>query len=279
MKITFDIDSNFKFHLNEALYWMNKALKGNDPDKYKYTLLFSAFCIELGLVAAALNIWGREEIFKKDKTIPYWELEKKWEGRLEEIIIKSFSGLEVWDTEENTPRSSVTIDKDVLKKTLRKGVINQRNKLVHSEGEFDTSQLVKDATTSLLLVNIMLPDNLKFDHSLSENNIEFILNNNIFANIMSHLIKEFVIFTESEGGVELSTIDTSDLRECSQCGNDSLLILELDKLAYLCQLCLEHGYLGHCIQCDNLILPSNVHKWDDNGTTHICDYCFDDFGK
>ncbi len=50
MKISFDSDSNFKFHLNEALYWMNKALNGNDQVNYKYTLLFSDFCIELGLL-------------------------------------------------------------------------------------------------------------------------------------------------------------------------------------------------------------------------------------
>ncbi len=94
---------------------------------------------------------------------------------MEEIITNLFSGLEVWDSEENTPRSSVTIDKSVLKTTIQNGVIDQRNKLVHSEGEFDTNKLVSDATASLLLVNIMLPENLKFHQTLYEKNIEFFL--------------------------------------------------------------------------------------------------------
>ena len=281
MQITFDMDSNFKFHLNEALYWMNKALNGNDQAIYKYALLFSAFCIELGLLAAARAIYGSEKVYEKNtkKTINYSKLEKIFEDSLEEIIAKSFLGLEVWDEEENTSRSIVTIDKSVLKTILKEGIIERRNKLIHSEGEFETNQLINDATASLLLLNIILPENLKFYNSLSENNIEFILTSNIFANIIPDILKEFVVFSESNHETDLSAFDTSDLRECAECGNDSLLILELDKLAYLCQLCLVHGYLVDCIQCGSLIVPSNAYKWDDKGTTHICENCFDNFGN
>lgn len=277
MKITFDIDNKLEFYLNEALSWMKLALTQNNANNYKYLVLFSAFCIEHGLLAAVRDLYGDEKIYEKksikNRTIKFAKLVEILENDLDKNITKLFTGLEVWDVQENESKSSVSFDTTILKKIMREGVIERRNELLHSEGEFDTEELMENIKGSLLLLNLILPKRLKFNHSLSVINIEFVLKNDIFWKIMPNVVKEFIVFDERENRSELCEADLIDLHECPECGENSLLILELNTLAYLCQLCLEHGYLVRCIQCDKLILPSQ--KWDDKGISHICEYCCD----
>lgn len=262
---------------------MNKALTNNNQDYYKYTVLFSAFGIELGLLLLIRDLLGPETIYNKDlsKTISYRDLEKKVTDNLDKIIAGSFSDLDEWNKKDKKRQSIISINKTILKKSITEGIIDKRNKLVHSEGKFDTSSLVEELWTSLLLLNIILPDNLKFYRILNEDNIHFINEKNDFAIIASKIIKEFVNYVESTDECGYPYYDTSDYNDniCSGCEYDSLLTFEFPGLVYVCPLCLTHGHFKECIQCGKLITPSNSRKWDDAGTCYVCDWCLDNLGR
>lgn len=66
MRIELSLQENYKFHLNNAINLLNKALLKNHRDSYINGFCSSAFALELGLLLAYKETINGD-IFKRNK--------------------------------------------------------------------------------------------------------------------------------------------------------------------------------------------------------------------
>jgi hypothetical protein len=276
VQIQFDIHENFKLHLNDAIESLRLFEEHHENKYYRHAILFTAFSIELAVAIVAQDVLNTDILTKNNKTKKYDELSTILKRDFSNIIKNSFSGLDSWNIGKETPESNIKINIEVLEKSLKSGIIKHRNDLVHYQGCYNLEDINIDLLISWFIIYCIIPENLRFCHSLKQGNINFILENRLFDKNITDFIAEVFIHDNASSSIN---IDNYDIDECGYCGNNSLTLLSLPAVGIFCPICLYNGYLVACIQCSNFVLPWKASKYDDSGVTHICEYCFDNFRK
>jgi len=279
--ISFDIESNFKLYVNEAIEQFQIAMINDEQKNYKFSSIFAGITIELGF-ALIVKEGMHENIYDKNKrTIKFKEIKKKFERNLEGYVKKILKGYAYIEQEPSNINliKNIEIKSEILEIEIL-AVINLRNDLVHNKGEFYDTQIGYCIFNSLLFLNILLPEKYKFDNILNKEIIGTYLKNCTDEEMLIKVSSAFEIFQKDDCQHYISTIEDV-IYDCAECGHHSMINIggkdNLVRPGYLCLLCVNHGYLKDCTLCGTWIPYGKEIEWNKEYLAYICEDCNDEF--
>lgn len=269
MIVQINLQDNYKFHLNNALRQLKRALTNKAQDNYLMGFLSAALALELGMkLAVKETINGNIFVLNKDgsiklsktlkrkMTLPYREIIeciKINHSQFETIILDNFS---------------VKIDPAIFDDEIDY-LTEIRNSLFHYEGEFDQG-IISYILKAFVFINILLPSELSIANIL--------INKNDFLTLLKKSSLKFTGVLENANEILIHKDNYFDINinlmyGCPECGYESLVALETNNgHCYLCLLCSHHDYLLTCFDCGTEI--PGEHTYEVAEHIFLCDDCY-----